>query len=126
MENPEAELLLALNRLHGEKYFEDSKPWCKALLALGAEEIPAAFDLRLAGYLLSPNSTEYTPHRLAGEYAVPSPAFSEGAGIPDTALRAAWLPALCRRLGEEIAANGQESLLREVEIPLAQVLASMA
>lgn len=125
VENPEAELLLALNRLHGEKYFEDSKPWCKALLALGAEEIPAAFDLRLAGYLLSPNSTEYTPHRLAGEYAVPSPAFPEGAGIPDTALRAAWLPALCRRLGEEIAANGQESLLREVEIPLAQVLASM-
>ena len=42
-----------------------------------------------------------------------------------TALRAAWLLPVCRRLEQEIAANGQEKLLREVEIPLAQVLASM-
>ena len=85
-----------------------------------------AFDLRLAGYLLSPNSTEYTPQRLAGEYGVPAPVVGpEGTEVPDTALRAAWLLPVCRRLEQEIAANGQEKLLREVEIPLAQVLASM-
>ena len=124
-ERPGKELLLALNRLDAKKYLEDSKPWCKTLLAQGEEEIPVAFDLRLAGYLLSPNSTEYTVQRLAGEYSVPSPAFSEGTEIPDAALRAAWLLPVSRRLEEEIAANGQEMLLHEVEIPLAQVLASM-
>ncbi len=124
-ERPGKELLLALNRLDAKKYLEDSKPWCKTLLALGEEEIPVAFDLRLAGYLLSPNSTEYTVQRLAGEYSVPSPAFPEEGEIPNAALRAAWLLPVSRRLEEEIAANGQEMLLHEVEIPLAQVLASM-
>ncbi len=128
-QKPRKELLLALNAMEKEKYLEDSKPWCKALLALepGLREIPVAFDLRLAGYLLSPNSTEYSVHRLAGEYAVAAPALKAlGEGeAPDAALRAAWLPALCRRLDEEIAANGQEELLHQMEIPLAQVLASM-
>ncbi len=127
--NPEKELLLALASLDKEKYLEDSKPWCKAIFSLDPElrEIPVTFDLRLAGYLLSPNSTEYTVHRLAGEYGVPAPTLQTPGEeeVPEAALRAAWLPALCRRLGEEIAANGQEGLLRDMEIPLAQVLASM-
>ena len=126
--DPEEGLLAGLNALPGEKYLEDSKPWCRALLALDpAAEIPVAFDLRLAGYLLSPNSTEYTPSRLGAEYAVPAPALlGEGAeDAPEAARRAAWLLPICRRLEKEIAAGGMEKLLHEVEIPLAQVLASM-
>ena len=131
-ENPGEELFQALESPDAPRYFEDSKPWCKAVMKIAPErEVPVAFDLRLAGYLLSPNSTEYTPQRLAGEYGVPAPVIegAEGDGeeskLPDTALRAAWMPSVCRRLEEEIAANGQEKLLHEVEIPLAQVLASM-
>ncbi len=127
-QEPEAELLTGLNALPGEKYLEDSKPWCRTLLSLDpAAEIPVAFDLRLAGYLLSPNSTEYTPRRLGAEYAVPAPILlGEGAeDAPEVVRRAAWLLPICRRLEKEIAAGGQEMLLHEVEIPLAQVLASM-
>ena len=126
-EKPGDSLILALEGLDAPRYFEDSKPWCKNIYRLAPEkELPVAFDLRLAGYLLSPNSTEYTPQRLAGEYGVPAPVVGpEGTEVPDTALRAAWLLPVCRRLEQEIAANGQEKLLREVEIPLAQVLASM-
>ena len=126
-EKPGREVLLGLGALPQEKYLEDSKPWYKALLALDPElpDSPAAFDLRLAGYLLSPNSTEYTAPRLGGEYAVPAPAFQGEEEVPPAALRAAWLPALCRRLDGELAANGQEELLHGMEIPLARVLASM-
>ena len=132
VEQPGEALLRELAALEAPRYYEDSKPWHKAMLRLAPEkDLEVDFDLRLAGYLLSPNSTEYTPSRLAGEYAVPAPVIApeEAAGedweAPEIALRAAWMPALCRRLLKEIAANGQEKLLREVEIPLAQVLASM-
>ena len=128
VQEPGAELLAGLNALPGEKYLEDSKPWCRAILSLDpAAEVPVAFDLRLAGYLLSPNSTEYTPSRLGAEYAVPVPALlGEGAEeAPEVVRRAAWLLPICRRLEREIAAGGMEMLLHQVEIPLAQVLASM-
>ena len=132
VEQPGEALLRELAALEAPRYYEDSKPWHKVMLRLAPEkDLEVDFDLRLAGYLLSPNSTEYTPARLAGEYAVPAPVIApeEAAGedweAPEIARRAAWMPALCRRLLKEIAANGQEKLLREVEIPLAQVLASM-
>lgn len=35
---------------------------------MGSRLTGVTFDIRLAGYLLSPNSTAYTVERLAGEY----------------------------------------------------------
>lgn len=72
------------------------------------------FDAELAGYLLSPNSTEYSVTRLLAEYGIPSP---RGDG--------AALGALCERLKDELRQNGQDRLLCDIELPLARVLAQM-
>ena len=84
------------------------------------------FDVELAGYLLSPTSTEYTIRRLADEYQV--------APFSCTELPEEWqalggdglrLIPLWERLSAQIVEHGQDSLLRDIEIPLAQVLADM-
>lgn len=82
--------------------------------------------MELAGYLLSPTSTEYTIRRLADEYQV--------APFSCTELPEEWqalggdglrLIPLWERLSAQIVEHGQDSLLRDIEIPLAQVLADM-
>ncbi len=79
------------------------------------------FDLPIAGYLLSPNSTDYQMEHLAGERDMTPRTLQgdcpvEGAGL---------FSPLCDRLAQELQANGQEELFQRVELPLAQVLASM-
>ena len=81
-----------------------------------------AFDTSLAAYLLSPSSSSYELERLCAEYSIPVAACEsgeEGLGF----LHA--LPALCRRLADDIRDIGNDKLLYEIEIPLARVLARM-
>jgi len=66
-----------------------------------------AFDAALAAYLRSPGASGYDAARLLREY-----------GCADFA-------ALCRTLESELRENGQYALFREVELPLARVLAQM-
>ncbi|MBQ7038895.1 MAG: DNA polymerase I [Clostridia bacterium] len=75
-------------------------------------------DAVLAAYLLNPLASAYELPRLAQEYGVAVP---EG----DQPLEARLLSPLCDKLEEEIHAAEQDSLLREMEIPLSMVLASM-
>ncbi len=75
-------------------------------------------DAVLAAYLLNPLASSYDLPRLAQEYAVAVP---DG----DQPLEARLLAPLCDKLETEIHAAEQDALLREMEIPLSIVLASM-
>ena len=76
------------------------------------------FDSMLAAYLLDPNASDYSPALLAGVYGV-NPLESDR----ETPL--ALLVPLADRLEKEIEAKQQTELLRDIEIPLAEVLAGM-
>ena len=126
---PTGERLLPLLTLPCAKYCDHTKPLHRLALAAGQTLEKVSFDCRLAGYLLSPNSSGYTIDRLAAEYGVPLPAPAwEGAENPDAvvvATLASAMPALCAQMEQAVERNGQNTLLREIEMPLAQVLASM-
>jgi DNA polymerase-1 len=102
------------------KNTHDAKPLFAALDREDAAPAGQVFDTMLAGYLLNPSASSYEPLRLAREYGVPVPE-----GIPEEAASAAVLPALTDVLERKIAENGQTSLLNDIEIPLARVLAQM-
>lgn len=126
-EAPGTELLDALYALPNPKRFDDSKPFYKDALSRGREIFAPDFDFRLAGYLLSPNSSSYALERLCGEYGIPPAALCvpEGAQLPGEAAAAACMPALWQQLSEKIAGAGMDKLLHEIEMPLAEVLADM-
>ncbi|WP_071431882.1 DNA polymerase I [Angelakisella massiliensis] len=120
------EQLKQLAEAPGEKLLDDSKPVHKAALAMGSRLTGVTFDIRLAGYLLSPNSTAYTVERLAGEYgAAPLHSDWNGEEMPELVRDGLLAITLIRQLEEAIDQNGQRKLLTEMEIPLAEVLASM-
>ena len=103
------------------KYTGSLKDLHKAALRIGINGAAAGrFDAILAAYLLNPSAANYDILRLASEYRIPVPAFED-----KLLQEASAMPALCRALEKEIDENGQEKLLREIEIPLTLVLAKM-
>lgn len=79
-------------------------------------------DTMLAGYLLNPTGSDYSPSRLALEYSALVPKTeSESQTVKD----AAAMPSLWAKLLEKITENEQQNLLWNIEIPFAKVLASM-
>ena len=102
------------------KNTHDAKPLYAVLDRNGETPGGSVFDTLLAGYLLNPSASGYEPLRLAREYGVPVPD-----GIPEKALTAAVMPGLADTLERKIAENGQTSLLNDIEVPLAHVLARM-
>ncbi len=101
----------------------DSKALYRLLLDNGVKEddlTAVAVDTRLCGYLLNPLSSDYSVIRLAQEYGLPL------SDVEDEAVRAAaTFSAVADKLPALVADSGQEFLLREVELPLALVLAKM-
>ena len=88
----------------------------------GIEPDCGKFDVELAAYLLEPSSKDYTDDNLCAANQIELPACSD----EHKAYRAlAKYDKLCEKLIGEIKANGQESLLNDIEIPLAGVLAKM-
>lgn len=81
------------------------------------------FDVELAAYLLEPSSKDYTDENLCAANQIELPVCGEEENKPYRAL--AVYDKLCDKLWNEIQANGQEKLLNEIEIPLANVLAKM-
>ncbi len=78
------------------------------------------FDSVLAAYLLNPNANDYSPERLCTEYGV------LGAECDSEDIEAvASFTLLCDKLENKITELGQDSLLRDIELPLARVLADM-
>lgn len=79
------------------------------------------FDILLAGYLLNPNASDYLVSLLAESYRTSVDIETENQLIRDCAV----MRELCNKLNTSITDNGEASLLRDIEIPLSEVLASM-
>nr|WP_316622799.1 DNA polymerase I [uncultured Ruminococcus sp.] len=103
-------------------YTDNSKPIFAYCDRVGIE-VAIAFDTALAAYLLSPSSSSYEPERLCAEYSIPV-AVAESGGEEGLGFVHA-LPALCKRLADDIHDIANDQLLYEIEIPLARVLARM-
>lgn len=97
----------------------DAKPLYRLALDAGGEGSAIAFDAKLAAYLLNPAARSYAPGPLAAEYGV-SPAFQCEA-LP----LAGQLQGLCELLRQKVEEQGMGRLLRDMELPLALVLADM-
>ncbi len=107
------------------KYTDNSKPAYALADEYGIELKNVVMDCALAGYLLNPSANDYSAIRLAQEYGVTVPVI-EGAGENlITAESASVLRILSEKLSVLIEQNNQKALLSDIEIPLAEVLASM-
>ena len=102
-----------------ELWVFDAKPLYHLALEAGGEGKAIAFDAKLAAYLLNPAARSYAPGPLAAEYGV-QPAFLCKA-LPEAGLLAGLFCLLDQRLTEQ----GMDQLLRQIELPLALVLADM-
>lgn len=78
------------------------------------------FDLSLAGYLLSPSSSSYKISELAASYGL-AYSSSEDSFLADASV----FSKLCNILSDKIKENDMENLLLNIELPLAEALASM-
>ena len=99
-------------------YTDEAKKLYHRALQLGREDFRAAFDCRIAGYLLDPASGSYSVRDLAGEYTVSA----EYATDPQ---ELGIIMPLSRRLRKELEDTGMTSLMEDIEMPLCMVLASM-
>ncbi|MBQ6018617.1 MAG: DNA polymerase I, partial [Clostridia bacterium] len=115
------ELFLRLLRSDGiEKYAEASKPLHRFALKNGAEARNVVYDCELAGYLINPNASDYSVSAAAAELHLSVPACEDAAAV-----RAVLLPTVASKQLAQLEADGQTALFRDVELPLAEVLASM-
>ncbi len=108
-----------------EKYTADIKHLYKYALKKDYEIKNIAADTELIGYILNPSANSYDVLRLCDEYGVTVPDVKEGEYTKDYVSGAACLKELCDVLLDKIKENAQEMLLNEIELPLAEVLASM-
>ncbi|MBE6728975.1 MAG: DNA polymerase I [Ruminococcaceae bacterium] len=97
---------------------------CKALyrysLSNGTELKNVVFDALLAGYIADPSASSYDIDRLIGRYHIADVGGFEGI------LRTAVLHGpVCDALEKELKKTEQLKLLIDIELPLAEVLASM-
>ncbi len=102
-----------------DKRVHDGKPLFARLLKMGRTPSGFSMDTALAAYLLNPLSSDYSLDRLVQEYGVGA---AQVEGLP-AALCA--FDALADTLAAAIDEQGQGTLLREMELPLAMVLADM-
>lgn len=91
----------------------------KELLTLsGCQSMPnVRFDATLAAYLLNPDSSDYSYQRLCAEYGIPTGNTPQEIFIASAELG--------NRLYTKLSRENGVDLLRDIEIPLAEVLVSM-
>ena len=107
-----------------EKYTADVKQLYKYALERGVDINSVKADTALMGYILNPSANSYEVKRLCEEYGVNLPCF-DGDTDNETACCCGALKELCNKLLLKIEENSQIELLRDIEIPLSEVLASM-
>ncbi len=105
-----------------KKYTDNSKLLYRFAFLNNIEIKGMALDTSLAGYILNPSANGYNPLRLCEEYKAPIPKVKTDLPL---AMECAVMKSVSTRLTTEIEANEQEYLLNKVEMPLAEVLASM-
>ncbi|MCI5739262.1 MAG: DNA polymerase I [Ruminococcus sp.] len=112
--------LLAKNDI--EKYVYSAKEVFAYALKNGVTVKNVKMDITLAAYLLNPSAKEYDMHRLLQEY---SPVTNAAEAEEELLSDCANLHSLCDKLTVRLEQNEQLPLLESIEIPLAEVLASM-
>ena len=112
--------LLAKNDI--KKYVYSAKEVFVYALINGVTVKNVKMDITLAAYLLNPSAKEYDMHRLLQEY---SPVTNAAEAEEELLSDCANLHALCDKLTVRLEQNEQLPLLETIEIPLAEVLASM-
>lgn len=105
-----------------KKYTDNSKLLYRFAFLNNIEIKGLKLDTSLAGYILNPSANGYNPLRLCEEYKAPIPKVKSDSPL---ATECAVMKSVCTRLTTEIETNEQEYLLYNVEMPLAEVLASM-
>ncbi len=105
-----------------KKYTDNSKFLYRFAFLNNIEIKGIALDTSLAGYILNPSANGYGPLRLCEEYKAPIPKVNSDL---EFAVNCAVMRSISTRLVTEIQSNEQEYLLYKVEMPLAEVLASM-
>lgn len=115
----------ALNAIlsSGKKLYTDNAKPIFAYCDKKGLDCDIAFDTSLAAYLLNPSSSGYDLERLCAGYSIPVAKCSEEAEEEIAYYHA--IPALSKRLADDIHEIGADRLLYEIEIPLAKVLARM-
>ncbi len=105
------------------KRTHDLKGLCHLLAGFGSAAEGFTMDTMLAAYLANPSANDYSLSRLTEQYLGASqnnlPAFL------DTARDAVRFSALCGTLEQALEKGGMTALLRDIELPLAIVLADM-
>ncbi len=115
----EEELAILLSSKETEKRVYNYKELCKKFE--GIENV--TFDALLAGYLCNPSSNDYSIERLMTEYSV---AIAQIEGEADEIInKAVALSCVNDALYELLSKNDEIKLLKEIEVPLARVLAHM-
>ncbi len=97
----------------------DAKPVYRELMEQGDTLRNLVLDTVICAYLLDPSTPEYTIKKLCAGESLP---YQEELG---EYADAAALPALSERLEQLVTEQGMEMLLREIELPLVEVLADM-
>ena len=114
-----------------EKYTDDSKRLFGFCDESGIELVNIALDTSLAAYLLNPNSSDYSVKALAGAYSLNNIKIDAGdlgefySTEEDYVNACAVIESLSVKLSAAVNENNQNTLLKDIELPLARVLASM-
>ncbi len=109
-----------------EKLTVNSKAVFAFAKAHGIEVKNITMDTQLAAYILNPSASDYETGRLLDEYKITVKYYEDSLLYSsELASNTAFLPALCDVLKEKLAEFSQLDLLKNIEIPLANVLANM-
>lgn len=104
------------------KYVYSAKEIFAYGMRYGVQVQNVKMDITLGAYLLNPSAKDYALSRLVQEYC---PIRNEAECAEPFASDCANLAVLCEKLAARLELNAQSDLLVEMEIPLAEVLASM-
>ncbi len=116
-----ADGLSLLDSAETEKGVYDYKNLYKFAVSKGITPKSVIFDTMLAGYLCNPSSSSYELERLAAEYGAAPQIETQS----DTVRLAALNSATLVLLQKELEVTGQDRLLYDIELPLAEVLGDM-
>lgn len=107
-----------------EKRTEDLKFLCRWAFSHSTKCENCVMDTGLAGYILNVSGDDYSTGNLSKLYRAKKIkiSYDEHKDLLD---RAVLFPSLCEKLFEELNSTDQKKVMTDIEIPLAEVLASM-
>ena len=109
-----------------EKFTADSKNIFAFAIKNDIEPKNITMDIQLAAYILNPSASSYDTSRLLEEYKISVKYYEDSLLYSsELATDTAFMPKLCEILNGKLEEFGQVELLKNIEIPLANVLASM-